>query len=151
MSVDVRRMLVPVDGSDASEKTFRWACRTARESKAELHAVYVIEVPWELPLEAEITDDINRGEGILARIEGIASEERCKNMQARFLRSRHPGPAIVMEAEERDIDLIILGIPYKSRLGSWNMGPTAEYIFHNALCQMLLWRTSAPSLAPIKD
>lgn len=151
MGVDVRRMLVPVDGSKASERTFRWACRTARESKAELHAVYVIEVPWELSLEAEITEDTNRGERILGRVEAIASEERCKNMHARFLRSRHPGPAIVMEAEDRDIDLIILGIPYKRRLGSWNMGSTAEYIFHNSLCQMVLWRTSAPSLASVRD
>ena len=144
-------MLVPVNGSVVSEHTFHWACRTARESKAELHAVYVIEVPLELPLEAEITADINRGEDILARIEAIASKEKCKNVQARFLRARVPGPAIVMEAEDRRVDLIIMGIPYKRRLGSWHMGSTAEYIFHNAACQMILWRQSAPSLVSPKD
>jgi nucleotide-binding universal stress UspA family protein len=151
MRLDDKRILVPVNGGEVSEHTFRWACRTARESKSELHAVYVIEVPLELPLEAEITADINRGEDILARIETIASEEKCKNMHARFLRARDPGPAIVMEAEDRHVDLIILGIPYKRRLGSWDMGSTAEYIFHNAACQMILWRQSAPSLVLLRD
>ena len=40
----------------------------AREVKADLHAVYVIEVPLALSLEAEIAEDINQGEKILARI-----------------------------------------------------------------------------------
>ena len=102
-------------------------------------------------MEAEITEDINRGEDILARIESIASEEKCKHMQARFLRARHPGPAIVLEAEDRQVDLIIMGIPYRQRLGSWDMGSTAEYIFHNAACQMILWRQSAPSPVLLRD
>ena len=61
MRVNAKRILVPVNGDAVSERAFRWACQTARESKAELHAVYVIEVPLELPLEAELDDDINRG------------------------------------------------------------------------------------------
>ena len=151
MRLDAKRILVPVDGGEVSERAFRWACHTARESKADLHAVYVIEVPLELPLEAEIIEDIDRGEDILGQIEAIASEEKCKNMQARSLRARHPGPAIVMEAEDRRVDLIIMGIPYKRRLGSWDMGSTAEYIFHNSACQMILWRQSAPSPVLLRD
>jgi nucleotide-binding universal stress UspA family protein len=105
----------------------------------------------DLPLEAEITADINRGEDILTRMEGIASEEKCKNMEARFLRARRPGPAIVLEAEARQVDLIIMGIPYRQKLGSWHMGATAEYVFHNAACQMILWRQSAPSPVLLRD
>ena len=150
MRIDARRMLVPVNGSEISELAFRWACRTAREYKAELHAVYVIEVPLGLPLEAEIRADINRGEATLSRIEAIASKEKCKGVQATCLRARQPGPAIVMEAENRHADLIILGIPYKQRSGSWDMGPTAEYIFRNTNCQMILWRQSAHVLEPAK-
>ncbi len=151
MRLDAKRVLVPVNGSEVSERTFRWACQTARGSKAELHAVYVIEVPLDLPLEAEITADINRGEDILTRMEGIASEEKCKNMEARFLRARRPGPAIVLEAEARQVDLIIMGIPYRQKLGSWHMGATAEYVFHNAACQMILWRQSAKSPVLLRD
>ena len=150
MRIDARRMLVPVNGSEISELAFRWGCRTAREFKAELHAVYVVEVPLGLPLEAEIRADIDRGEKILRRIEGIASQEKYRGLQATSLRARQPGPAIVMEAENRHADLIILGIPYKRRLGRWDMGPTAEYVFRNTSCQMILWRQSAHAAEPGK-
>ena len=151
MRIDARRMLVPVNGSEISELAFRWACRTAREFKAELQAVYVIEVPLELPLEAEVRADIDRGEKILGRVEGIAAKERYKGLEATCLRARQPGPAIVMEAENRHTDLIVLGIPYKQQLGSWDLGPTAEYIFRNTACQMILWRESAHIAEPIRE
>ena len=61
MRLNAKRILVPVNGDPVSESTFRWACQTAREYKAELHAVYVIEVPLDLSMEAEITEDINTG------------------------------------------------------------------------------------------
>ncbi len=150
MRIDARRMLVPVNGSEISELAFRWGCRAAREFKAELHAVYVVEVPLGLPLEAEIRADIDRGEKILRRVEEIASKEKYRGLQATCLRARQPGPAIVMEAENRRADLIVLGIPYKRRLGSWDMGPTAEYIFRNTSCQMILWRQSAQAAGPSK-
>ena len=94
MRLDAKRILVPVNGKPYSERVFRWACQMARESKTELHAVYVIEVPLELSLESEISEDINKGEDIMARIEAIASEEKYKGLQARFLRARQAGPRL---------------------------------------------------------
>ncbi|MCI0846921.1 MAG: universal stress protein, partial [Chloroflexi bacterium] len=117
MRLDAKRLLVPVNGKPYSERTFRWACQMARESKTELHAVYVIEVPLELSLESEISSDINKGEEILARIEAIASEEKYKGLQARFLRARQAGPAVVLESEDRFMDLLIVGVPYNRRFG----------------------------------
>ena len=147
MRLNAKRILVPVNGGAVSERTFRWACQTAKESKAELHAVYVIEVPLDLSMEAEITEDINTGEDILSRIEAIGAEGKFKHVQAKFMRARHAGPAIVMETEDRHMDLIIMGIPYRRRFGSCDMGSTAEYIFHNAACQIIVWRE--PALSPV--
>lgn len=149
MRLDANKILVPVNGDTVSERTFRWACQTAKESKAELHAIYVIEVPLDLPLEAEITQDVNRGEDILTRIEAIASQEKYKNVQAKYVRARDAGPAIVLETQDRNMDMLIMGIPYRRRFGSCGMGPTGEYIFHNAECQVILWRdpASVPALS----
>ena len=140
MRLNAKRILVPVNGEPASERTFRWACQVARDSKAELHAVYVIEVPLELPLEAEIAEDVNQGEEILARIEAIGAEEKYKGVQAKFLRARHAGPAIVVESDDRQMDLLIVGVPYRRRFGSCSLGSTSEYIFDNAECQVIFWR-----------
>ena len=123
----------------------------ARESKTELHAVYVIEVPLELSLESEISSDINKGEEILARIEAIASEEKYKGLQARFLRARQAGPAVVLESEDRFMDLLIVGIPYIRRFGSCVLGTTASYIFNNSSCQVMFWREQAPSPVFTRD
>ena len=151
MRLDAKRILVPVNGKPYSERTFRWACQLAREAKTELHAVYVIEVPLELSLESEISEDINMGEEILARIEAIASEEKYKGLQARFLRARQAGPAVVVESEDRFMDFLIVGVPYNRRFGECTLGTTASYIFHNASCQVMFWREQAPSPILPKD
>ena len=151
MRLDAKRILVPVNGKRYSERVFQWACQMARESKTELHAVYVIEVPLELSLESEISEDINKGEDILARIEAIASEEKYKGLQARFLRARQAGPAVVLESEERFMDLLIVGVPYQRRFGACTLGTTASYIFHNASCQVMFWREQAPSPISSRD
>ncbi len=145
MRLDAKRILVPVNGKPYSERTFRLACQMAREAKTELHAVYVIEVPLELSLESEISEDINTGEEILSRIEAIASEEKYKGLQARFLRARQAGPAVVLESEERFMDLLIVAVPYQRRFGACTFGATSSYIFHNATCQVMFWRERAPS------
>lgn len=143
MKLDANRILVPVNGKPYSERTFRWACQIARESKTELHAVHVIEVPLALSLEAEISEDINIGEAVLARIEAIASEEKYKGLQARFLRARQAGPAVVAESENKFMDLLIIGIPYNHRFGECSVGSTASYILNNASCQIMLNRERA--------
>ena len=151
MRLDAKKLLVPVNGKSYSDRTFRWACQMARESKTELHAVYVIEVPLALSLESEISSDINKGEEILAKIEAIASEEKYKDLNARFLRARQAGPAVVLESEERFMDLLIVGVPYNRRFGSCLLGTTASYIFHNASCQVMFWREQGPSLIFPRD
>ena len=145
MRLDAKRILVPINGKPYSERTFRLACQMARESKAELHAVYVIEVPLELSLESEIAEDINASEVILARIEAIAAEEKYKGLQARALRARQAGPAIVLESEDRFMDLLVVGVPYVRRFGSCDLGTTASYIFHNASSEVMFWREPAPA------
>ena len=146
MKLNAKRILVPVNGDPATDQAFRWACHLARHSKAQLHAVHVIEVPLDLPLEEENPEAIAKSEEILGRIEAIAADEKCKDFQADSLRARHAGPAIALETEDRHMDAVIVGIPYRHRFGSCSLGSTATYIFNNATCQVILWRERAPNL-----
>ena len=138
--MEATRILVPVNGRPATERTFRWACRLAKQSRAELHAVYVIEVPLDSPLEAELDGAVNEGESILKRIESISEDERIKGVQAKFLRARYAGPALVQESEDRHMDLLVMGIPYRRRFGSYYLGNTASYILNNASCRVIFIR-----------
>ena len=140
MRLEAKRILVPVSGTPHSERIFRWGCQIARQSKATLHAVHVIEVPLALPLEVETAEEIGRGEQVLSRIETISSEEKYKGLQAHCLRARQAGPAVVMEADDQQIDLLLCGVTYKRSFGACVFGSTATYIFNNADCQVMFWR-----------
>ena len=149
MDSEAVRILVPVDGSPAAERTFRWACRYAKQHKAELHAIHIIEVPLHLPLEAEMAMETAKGELALTRMEDIGEEERFKSIEAKSLKARRAGPALVQEAEERHMDLVILGIPYRRRFGGCHLGATSSYIFDNASCRVIFLREQAA--APYLD
>lgn len=144
MRLNGKRILVPVDDSPASEEAFRWACQMARHSKAELHAVYVTEVPMEFSLSTEFVQEHNKGEHVLARVEAVAEEEKCK-VHAQLLQARYAGPAIVLEAEDRHMEMIILGVPYRHRLGSSTLGSTPTYLLEHAPCLVVLWRERIPA------
>ena len=148
MLLEATRILVPVNGDPATERTFRWTCRMARQEKAEIHAVYVMEVPLDHTLESEQIQAIAGGERILETIEAIAAEERFREVQAKLLRARHAGPVLVQESEERHMDLIVLGVPYRRRFGACRIGSTTSYIFNNASCRVLLMRDRAGPTYP---
>jgi len=143
MRLEATRILVPVNGDPATERTFRWTCRMARQDKAEIHVIYVMEVPLDLPLESDLTNAIAKGERILETIEAIGAEERFRDVEAKLLRARSAGRALVQETEDRRIDLVVLGVPYRKRFGTFQIGSTASYIFNNASCRVLFLRDQA--------
>ena len=52
---------------------------------------------------------------------------------------------MVLESEDRFMDLLIVGVPYNRRFGTCMLGTTASYIFNNAMCQVMFWREQAPT------
>ena len=147
MSLDAKRILIPINDSDHSKRAFRWACHMAQDAKATLYAVYVIEVPLSLSLETEVSEDIDNAERLLLSYEDIAKEEGFKDLQARCIRSRQAGAAVVRESEIEQTDLVIVGISYHRSLGQSDLGNTGSYIFQHAACQVLLWREPVPATA----
>ena len=133
-------ILVPVNESLHSEHAFRWACHVAQRNRDKLHALHVIEVPLTLSIEAELTEDVDRAEGLLERYERIAHEEKYRGLEAGCVRARQAGSAIVSEAGDKRAVMIVVGVPYSRSMGRYKMGPSASYIFEHAPCQVLLWR-----------
>ena len=147
MRQGVNSILVPVDHSPHSERAFRWACQIARQSKAQLHALHVIEVPLSLSLEADITEHVEYAENLLSRYEHIARQEKYRGLEADCVRARSVGAAIVREADIKQAEMLVVGIPYQRSMGQCSMGDAASYIFQHAPCQVLLWRDTAPVAA----
>ena len=107
----ITSILVPVAGNAIDDEAVGLACRVAKASKGRVYVVYVIEVTRTLPLNAEIEPEVRRGEAVLDQAERVA-EEVDYEVDAELLQAREVGPAIVDEAIERGIDLILMGIKY---------------------------------------
>jgi nucleotide-binding universal stress UspA family protein len=135
----VRSILVPVDGSPASLDAVSLACAIAKKNKGKVYAVHVIEVKRSLPLDAELTDEATNGEDVLLRAEKAAAEADCR-IEGELLQAREAGHAIVDEAMERGVDLILMGAEHKAPLGEYQMGRLTQYVLRAAPCNVWLWR-----------
>ena len=137
--VEFQKILVPVSGSEADDEAMRLACRLAKPRKAKVYSVYVVEIKRSLPLNAEIAPEIQKAEAILDHIESVA-EEQDYQVDTDILQAREVGPAIVDEAKERGIDLILMGVKYKRRFGQFSLGNTVLYVLKNAPCRVILYQ-----------
>lgn len=134
-------ILVAVSGNGADEETIKLACDLAKKSKARICVVYIIEVKRSLPLDAVIESEVQKAEEVLTRAEDIAAE-RDYEVETDLIQAREAGSAIVDEAMERGVDLILMGITYKSRFGVFTLGSAVPYILKEAPCRVLLYRES---------
>ena len=137
--IEVHRILVPVVGNPADEEAMQLACFLAKKNKAKIWAVYVIRLSRSLPVDAEVDAEISRGEAILDHIERVA-EENDYNVETDLLQARDAGPTIVEEASDRNVDVIIMGVQYKRRLGQFSLGDVVPYVLKNASCRVILYQ-----------
>jgi len=130
---------VPVVGTEADEEAMKLACRLARKDKGKVWAVCVVAVKRALPLDAEIVPEIQNAEDILDHVERVAEEEDYE-AETDILQAREVGPAIIDEAVERGVDLILMGVKYKRRFGQFSLGSVVPYVLKNAPCPVMLYQ-----------
>ncbi len=139
--MEFHKILVPVSGTEADDEAMRLACGLAKKVKGRIWAVYVITVKRSLPLETEIGSEIQQAEGMLDHMESIA-EEQDYEVETDILQAREAAPAIIDEAVERDVDLILMGVKYKRRFGQFSLGDVVPYVLKNAPCPVILYHQS---------
>ena len=137
--MEVKKILVPVCGNSADEEAVKLACDLAKKKKAKVYVVYIIEVPRTLPVDAQIDSEMQKAEELLTRTEDIAADQDWE-IETDLLQAREAGPGIVDEAAERKVNLIIVGIPYKKRLGMFDLGDAIRYVLRESPCPVLLYR-----------
>lgn len=137
-------ILVPVKGIPADDAAIRLACQIAKGTKAQIIAIYVIEVERNLPLEVEDEERMRYADKVLGHAEHIAKSLRS-TLETEVLQARAAGAALMDEAAARKVDLIVMGIPYRQVLGGdFQLGTTTQYVLKNATCPVWLCREAAP-------
>ena len=135
--MEFKRVLVPVSGGEVGDEAIKLACRLAKKDKGKTWAVYVITIKRALPIDADIDSEVHEAENMLNHIEEVAEDESYE-VETDVIQAREAGPAIIDEAVERSVDLILMGISYKRRFGQFSLGNVVPYVLKNAPCPVIL-------------
>jgi nucleotide-binding universal stress UspA family protein len=135
-----RRALLAVNGGPHDQSIVRLACELAKSSRADVIAVHVIEIDWTLPLDSAIGERSEEAQRVLDIAETIAEDVGVR-LESVLVQARDVGAALVDEAAERNADLLVLGLPYRTRFGGdFAIGRTVPYVFKNAPCAVWVVR-----------
>lgn len=138
-----KRILVPLKGTAVDPDVIRLAMTIGRPSKAQITAVHVIEVPWNQPLDAVLDKQLEQGELVLADAAKLGKEGGAE-IATELLQARDPAAAIVDTARERQVDLIVLGMPFRKRLGRTYVGRIVQDVYLGAPCAVVAYRQEEP-------
>lgn len=132
-AIELKHILIPTLGGPDTESV-QIACRVAREHKADVTALHVIEIPEALPLETFLVAPLQHGDEALSRAEAIAREYGV-TLRPKLVQARAAGPAICEVAREEGADLILLGAPRK--IGKvLTLGTTVDTVLRHAPCRV---------------
>ena len=133
------RIVVPVQGDFLSDRLVALASQMAKFRGATMDVLYVVEVPYTLPLSAEMRDQEQSAEVAFQKAERIAARNDVK-INKQIERARAAGPAIVQYAQQHSADLLLIGdVPKANRKGT-KFARSVEYVFENARCEVIIDR-----------
>jgi APA family basic amino acid/polyamine antiporter len=155
-------ILVPVFGNELDDDIMGTAGRLASEDGDEgeggavIEALFVVEVPMSLPLDARVPDEqIARAKAAVRRAKEVGEEYEGVVVATAMVRARSVGAAIVSEAKRRGVEAIVLAAeaPTRTRGGALlggragprdrSVGEVTRYVVEKAPCRVIL--TAAPA------
>jgi nucleotide-binding universal stress UspA family protein len=146
IALGIRTILVPIDFSVHSKNALKYAVPIAEQFGAALHLVYVVE-PTIYPA------DLGFGQVVLPGVEDELREKGAEELQGLIereigtrvkassaVRTGNPHQEILAEAEERNVDLIVVATHGHSGVEHMLFGSTADRIVKRAHCPVLTIR-----------
>lgn len=135
----IKNILIPVDGSDGSDKAVAQAVEVAKICGAKLNFLYVANIN-QLAINAALTHAIleavkKAGKTILTRAENMVPSEIEHEI---FLETGSPA-AVILELEEKlNADLIVMGSRGLGLVKGVLLGSVSQYITERAKCPVLV-------------
>jgi APA family basic amino acid/polyamine antiporter len=139
LALEYRRIVVPIVPGRPSDDALDVACRLAAERGARVVALTVVEVPRELPLDAELPAQERIANDELDEAIAIG-ETYGVRVVGRLVRGRSASAEIVREARRRDAEIIVLGSPRKSLVARRRgvFGTTVDRVMRQAPCRVMV-------------
>ncbi len=137
------RILVPVLAkNEATDRIVALAAQMIRQRNGHVDLLAVIEVPFTLPINAHVEEDEKHALELLERAAAVATQCGARNgnrISRRILKARNAGAAIVREAEEQAVDLILIArTSVRVRGNMQQINPAIDYVMKNSPCEVLV-------------
>ncbi len=113
------------------------AAKLARGGKSDLFAVYVIEVPFTLPPNAEMASEERAAMDALGAAESIAMSNGV-SLRTQILKTRLTSQAVLDLAKAQKANLIVLGSYREGKYTGAPLGHDIEEISIHAKCDVLI-------------
>jgi APA family basic amino acid/polyamine antiporter len=135
LALEYRSILVPVVHGEESREAVELAARLATERAGRIILLRVIVVPLELPLDADLAEQLDDANTLLDRARMTAAPYGVRVVE-RVVRARNAGRAIVEEAERRGSEIIVLG----ARRGQHRsiFGGTVDFVLKQAPSRVMV-------------
>ncbi|MGC8936151.1 MAG: universal stress protein [Candidatus Methanomethylicaceae archaeon] len=140
---NIKKILVPVDGSEYMEREIELSCALAKLFGAEITILHVVAIPQPSGIEAlpEASKRLEEvGKKILEEAKAIAEKFGMQPKLEMDFSVSNPGAKIVKRAEESKADLIVIGARGRSRLREILTGSVANTVVNSAPCPVLVVR-----------
>jgi nucleotide-binding universal stress UspA family protein len=143
-AIELKTILIAVDGSEHSNKAVRYACAIGTAMGAEILLLHVVPMLVSAtPYHDTVSDQPflalqKVGEDILARASSVVSSLNCKVTE--LISHGDPANQIISIAEERGANLIIIG---SRGLSGWKrmfVGSISDKVASHASCPVLIVR-----------
>jgi nucleotide-binding universal stress UspA family protein len=135
-----RRAVIALSGHPNGMRLIRLVADAGKAHKAELIGVHVVEIDWSMPLDTDVAGRSDSIQQVLDLAEGTAEASGVK-FESVLLQARDVGAALVDEAVEREADVLVVGLAYRTKFGGdFAMGRTIPYVLKNAPCAVWVVR-----------
>ncbi|HXV45510.1 MAG TPA: universal stress protein [Nitrososphaera sp.] len=145
--ISIKRILVPLDGSDSSFQAAKYAVKLAKMVNAEIifvHAVvnppYVEYKTAGLVIMHYIEEAKKHAEMWFTNAGDIASKERVKFSSETVLDVASVADTIVTYADSKKADLIVMGTKGRTGVKRFLLGSVASGVVAHAKCSVLVVR-----------
>jgi nucleotide-binding universal stress UspA family protein len=146
MGTDIKKVLVPIDFSDYSKSSLKYATEFAQKFNAEMILVYVVEpviYPPDFSMGQIAIPSVNTEWDIKAKeeLDKLAGSEIPNDVKVlTVIKTGKPFLEIIETAADEDVDIIIIATHGHSGMEHILFGSTAEKVVRKAPCPVLTLR-----------
>jgi nucleotide-binding universal stress UspA family protein len=152
--IKIERILCPLDLSESSDKSLRYAAALARAYNAKLFICHCIRefVAVGTPAYREVNAGLKETVATSLRTNGGAADLGAIDWESITIEGDSPAEALTREALARNVDLIVM-CSRRRPLRAALLGSTTEQVYRSAPCPVLVthpdqreWETGSPGI-----